>query len=223
MCGKESISFEEYFDRVECYFALKRDRAILLSPEEFEIVEHYYNAGTPLKVIFRAIDRFFEKKKKRKRKTQRTYFLTHVKDDIETLWQDYQKKGTGSYHVEGDTETEFVIERIDNLIELLNLAHSSLEEVKRETESRLLALKERCQSLTLEEVEGEMDGIFRFAREKIFDILNTELKELAEETEEEIKSLIAGMGKEVDEEIIERFKIEIVFEKLNFPQITLFG
>ncbi len=223
MCGKESISFEEYFDKVECYFALKRDKAILLSPEEFEIVEYYYNAGAPLKVIFRAIDRFFERKKKRKRKSQRTYFLTHVKEDIEELWKDYQRKGTGSYLVEGDTETEFALERIDSLLELLKLADNSLEEVKSQTADMLLELKEKCSVLTLEEIEGEMERIFRFAREKIFDILNTELKALAEETEEEIKSLISSMGKEVDEEIVERFKIEIVFEKLNFPQITLFG
>ncbi|BBB31777.1 hypothetical protein TTHT_0134 [Thermotomaculum hydrothermale] len=223
MCNKENTTFEEYFFKVESYFALKRDRAVLLSPEEFEVVEYFYNEGVPLKIIFKGIDRFYEKKKKSKRKTKRIYFLTHVKDHIEEVWQDYKRKGTGSYLVSGESEKDFIVNRIDEIIDALNKAHKSVKSVCQEVTNRLVNLKDKVEELTLEDAEGEMESIFEFATEKIFDILNSELKWLKEEVEIEVNSLVESIGKEISPDVIDRFKKQIVFEKLKFPNISLFG
>ncbi len=223
MCNKENTGFEEYFNKIETYFALKRDRAILLSPEEFEVVEHFYNEGAPLRVVFKGIDRFFEKKKKRKRKTNRIYFLTHIKDNIEEVWQDYKRKGTGSYLVSGESEKEFIEERVDEIVGMLENTHNALKALCLEVKDRLKGLKERADKLTLEEAESEMESILEFATNSIFDILNSELIEVKEEVEEEINSLIKKLGKQVSPEVIDRFRKQVVFEKLNFPEISLFG
>ena len=223
MCNKENTGFEEYFNKIETYFALKRDRAILLSPEEFEVVEHFYNEGAPLKVVFKGIDRFFEKKKKRKRKSNRIFFLTHIKDYIEEVWQDYRRKGTGSYLVSGESEKEFIEQRVDEIVDMLENTHNALKALCLEVKDRLKGVKERADKLTLEEAESEMESILEFATNSIFDILNSELIEVKEEVEEEINSLIKNLGKQVSPEVIDRFRKQVVFEKLKFPEISLFG
>ena len=223
MCNKDNTKFEEYFNKIESYFALKRDKAILLSPEEFEVVEYFYNEGTPLKVIFKGIDRFFEKKKKRKRKTNRIYFLTHIKEDIEEIWKDYKRKGTGSYLVSGESEKEFIEERVNEIIDRLGQSNKALQTVCVEVGRKLNALKEKAEEITLEEAEREMDAILEFATKGIFDILNNELIEIKEEVEIEVNSLIESLGKEISPDVIDRFKKQIVFEKLNFPNISLFS
>ncbi len=223
MCNKDNTPFEEYFNKVECYFALKRDKAILLSPEEFEVVEYFYNQGAPLKIIFKGIDRFFEKKKKRKRRTNRIFFLTHIKDEIDEIWQDYKRKGTGSYLVSGESEGEFISGRIEEIINELKDSHVALKTLCDELEEKLKLLKDKAESLTLEEVEGEMEGILEFATGKIFDILNSELIEIKEEVDIEVNSLVESLGKDISPDVIDRFKKQIVFEKLNFPNISLFS
>jgi len=223
MCNKENTPFEEYFDKVECYFALKRDKALLLSPEEFTVVERFYEEGAPLKVIFRGIDRFFEKKKKRKRKSARIYFLTHVEDYIGEVWEEYKRKGTGSYLVSGESEADFITSGIDQIISSLSKCHPALSEVAKEVEEKLLSVKSKSNELTLEDAERELDTILEFATKRIFDILNNDLSDVKDEVDAEVESLVNSLGKDVKPDVVDRFKTQIIFEKLNFPNITLFG
>ncbi|GEM_PF-1903081 len=222
MTDSKPLDFQEYFDRVECYFALKRNRALLLSPEEFEVVEEFYREGVPLKVFFRGIDRFFERKRKRKRKSRRIFFLTHVRDTIEEVWNDYKKKGAGSFLVSGDSETEFIYKKIDTIIERLNECDASVKTVAERARAMLEELKREASELTIEDVEIRMEGILKFATGEIFDILNGELKEVAFDVERELNDIKASLGKDIAPDIVERFKRHLVFEKLNFPEVTLF-
>ena len=68
-----------------------------------------------------------------------------------------------------------------------------------------------------------MEGILEFATGKIFDILNSELIEIKEEVDIEVNSLVESLGKDISPDVIDRFKKQIVFEKLNFPNISLFS
>ncbi len=223
MCDKTNTSFEEYFNRVESYFALKRDKAVLLSPEEFEVVELLYNEGVPVKVIFRGIDRFFEKKKKRKRRSGRMYFLTQIKEDIELVWEDYKRKGAGSYLISGETEEEFIKQRIDELMYLLENVHPELKSVCHKVKEKLNSLKLKIGELTLEGAEKEMEKILQFAENEIFGILSNELVDIKEEVEREVEDLVKSLGKNISSDVLNRFKKQIIFEKLNFPEISLFN
>ena len=71
------------------------------------------------RVLFRAIDRFFEKKKKSRRKSKRPVFLTHIQADIEEIVTDYSRKGIGSHLAFSPTETEFVVERLTAIMNRL--------------------------------------------------------------------------------------------------------
>ena len=74
----DEVVFKKYFSDIESYFALKREQILLLSPEEYTVIRDYFEKGIELKIIFKGIDIFFDKKKKLKRNIQRTYFLTHI-------------------------------------------------------------------------------------------------------------------------------------------------
>ncbi len=212
--------FSKYFDSIECYFALKRDAVLLLSPEEFEIVEECYKSNVDLKLVLKAIDIFFEKKKKRKRKFSRPYFLTHVKSEIDAVVADYAKKGVGSYYATGPSETEFIESRIKEIINLLENNTDVPRDIVDTTVKELTFIFEKAKEKTMEEVEKELEKISLFAREKIFDILNVDTKN---EIDKEIEELSEKAGKKVPKEVIDRFKMELVFAKFNFPIISLFA
>lgn len=214
------IPFNEYFDSIESYFALKRDKVLMLSPEEFEVVEEFYNSNVQLKLVLKGIDLFFEKKKKSKRRTKRPYFLTHVKGEVETVVKDFAKKGVGSYYAEGPTETEFINEKVNELIERVNNSKNLPELLINTVTNKLKYMLELSDSKNMEEIERDLEEISMFAREKIFDILNNEAKI---EIEEEIETLAEKAGKKIPVDVIERFKMELIFSKFEFPVISLFA
>jgi len=214
------LEFNKYFDAIESYFALKRDQVLLLSPEEFEVVETFYNNEIKLKLVLKGIDLFFDKKKKRKRKNTRPYFLTHVKPEIEKVVKDYAKKGVGSCYAEGPTESQFIKEKINEILQLIENTNEIPQEISSTTTKKLKKVLETAELKTMEDIELDLDVISQFAREEIFDILNIEAKN---EIDEEIKQLTNKCGKDIPQEVIDRFKMEIIFAKFDFPIISLFA
>lgn len=212
--------FNQYFDSIESYFALKRDKVLLLSPEEFELVEEFYNSNIKLKLVLKGIDLFFEKKKKSKKKSSRPYFLSHVKPEVEKVVKDYAKKGVGSYYAEGPSESQFIEERLETMIQLIEGSKDIPETISDNIKSNLKNMLKLSESKTMEEIEFDLDEISQFAREKIFDILSVEAKD---EIDLEIKQLTEKASKKVPIEVINRFKMELIFAKFDFPIISLFA
>lgn len=213
--------FRGFFNRVESYFALKRGQAAMLSPEEFELVEDLYQRKIQLELVLRGIDRFFEKKKKARRKsTRRTVFLTHVMEDIEEVVTDAARKGVGSHIASGPTETEFMEERLDDLLSSLKDTAPDIRAIADEAAGKLRALKERADELTMDDMESELETVYQFSRNQISDKLNPETMEAVEA---EVEELAARAGRDITPDILERFKEERLLAALHFPVITLFG
>jgi|WetSurMetagenome_2_1015567.scaffolds.fasta_scaffold460648_1 hypothetical protein len=59
-------NYLNYFTEIEEYFQKKRESLRLLSPIDWALMESFQQSGIPLEVIFRGIDRAFEKKQKKK-------------------------------------------------------------------------------------------------------------------------------------------------------------
>ena len=56
MDGSEpGLAYQDYYRHVELHWSLKRDRQIIVSPVEIEVVESWYEAGVPLPVVLEAI------------------------------------------------------------------------------------------------------------------------------------------------------------------------
>lgn len=213
--------FRTFFNRVESYFALKREQAIMLSPEEFELVEDLYKRGIQLELILRGIDRFFEKKKKSRRKSgRRTVFLTHVIDDIETVVADYGRKGVGSHLAAGPTETEFMVERLNSILSALQHTDPTVQQVADQAAEKLAVLRDTADDLTMDEMEAELESVFQFSRKQISDKLNPET---VKAVQSEVEDLSSRAGSNIEPDILARFEEERLLAVLRFPAITLFG
>ena len=95
--------FRAYFNRLESYFALKRGQPMLLSPEEYELVEDLYRREIPIELVIRCMDLYFEKRARKKRPSRRTVFLTHLREDLEELIAEFHRKGMGAQRIRRDT------------------------------------------------------------------------------------------------------------------------
>ncbi|NOZ13460.1 MAG: hypothetical protein GXO69_07405 [Acidobacteria bacterium] len=211
--------FREYFTRIESYFALKREQLLLLSPEEFRIVEDFFQQGVPVELILRGIDRFFEKKKKRRRKSRRTVFLTHIQQDIEEIAGDYKRKGIGSHLVSGPTETEFVLEKLNGILEKLKNTGEKTKPAAEHAETKIRPLLDRARQETMEEIEKELESIYSVAKNEIFATLDPEIEQ---KVEERIRTILEQTGHNISPEIRERFKTETTLEMLGFPVISIY-
>ncbi len=214
------IEFREYFTRIESYFALKREQLLLLSPEEFQIVEYFFQQEIPVELVLRGIDRFFEKKKKRKRKTRRTVFLTHIQQDIEEIAGDYKRKGIGSHLAAGPTETEFILDKLHEILEKLNKVNANIKPVAKHAETEIRPLLKRAREETMEEIEKELERIYSVAKNDIFATLNPEIEQ---KVEERIQTILEQTGHDISPDIRERFKTETTLEILGFPVISIYS
>ena len=211
--------FREYFNQIESYFALKREQVLLLSPEEFQVVEHFFQEKVPAELVLRAIDRFFEKKKKSRRKSKRPVFLTHIQADIEEIVTDYSRKGIGSHLAFSSTETEFVVERLTAILNRLEKVSGNAKVSASKAAEKLHPLLERAKKETMEEIEKELEAIWTVAKKEIFDTLDPEI---GQKVEQRVRTILEQTGHSVSEDIQERFKTDTTFEMLGFPVISLY-
>ncbi|MCK5878455.1 MAG: hypothetical protein KAH24_01655 [Holophagae bacterium] len=213
------VEFREYFNQIESYFALKREQVLLLSPEEFQVVEHFFQEKVPIELVLRAIDRFFEKKKKSRRKSKRPVFLTHIQADIEEIVTDYSRKGIGSHLAFSPTETEFVVERLTAVLNRLEKVSGNAKVPASKAAEKLHPLLERAKKETMEEIEKELEAIWTVAKKEIFDTLDPEI---GQKVEQRVRTILEQTGHSVSEDIQKRFKTDTTFEMLGFPVISLY-
>ncbi|NOY22013.1 MAG: hypothetical protein GXO70_00690 [Acidobacteria bacterium] len=213
------IEFREYFKQIESYFALKREQILLLSPEEFQLVDRFFQENVPVELILRGIDRFFEKKKKSRRKSRRPVFLTHVQTDIEEIIHDYNRKGIGSHLASGPTETEFVQEKLTIILHRLEKVSGNAKTPASKATEKIRPLLERAKEETMEEIETELEAISKVANNEIFDTLDPEIER---KVEERIRTILEQTDHSISKDIENRFKTDTALEMLGFPVISLY-
>ncbi len=198
---------------------MKREQLLLLSPEEFQVVDHFFQEKVPVELILRGIDRFFEKKKKSRRKSRRTVFLTHIQTDIEEIVGDYRRKGIGSHLASGPTETEFIREKLSTILKRLQNVNGNAKAPAASAAKEIAPLLERAENETMEEIEAALETISAVAKNEIFDTLDPDIER---KVEERIRTIMEQAGHSISEEIQERFKTDTTFEMLGFPVISLY-
>lgn len=212
--------FQKYFKQIESYFALKREQVLLLSPEEFEIVDHFFQKKVPVELVLRGIDRFFDKKKRSRRKSRRPVFLTHVRADIEEIVSDYNRKGIGSHLASGPTETEFVVDRLSTILNRLKKVTGTASAPALRAADKINPLMERVKEETMEAIEAELEAISTVANNEIFDTLDPDIEQ---KVAERIRIILEQTGHSISEDIQERFKTDTTLEMLGFPIISLYA
>jgi hypothetical protein len=114
----EEQAYRQKCLEIEWLWSLGRGRHTIVSPIEFAFVDDWIGRGIPVSVVERAMQRFFERKKKLKR--QRPYLLTALAGDVEKAFEEYAR-----LHV-GGGGSSWVSQKINRfLVELHALAPSA--------------------------------------------------------------------------------------------------
>jgi len=119
-------NYVNYFTEIEEHFQKRRGQAQPLSPLDWSLIESLQDAGIPLIVVLRGVDRAFEKHAKRKRQSGRVNSLSYCTQAILAEHERCQESGLGKEQLselKGDRETE----DDRSVIELLGKACQQLE------------------------------------------------------------------------------------------------
>ncbi len=212
--------FRAYFDQLERHFALKRGKAMLLSPEEYEMVEDLHRRQVPVDVIIRGIDLFFEKRAKRKRKSNRPVFLTHLREHLDELIEEYNRKGMGSHRMSGPSGDEFVAQRLTELLEGLEKTSPEVRAIANEASHAIGELMPTVSTMEMDAVEQHLEAIHDLAWKRISDTLDHTLRQ---RVEERVQDLMDRTGIKPGSDMLDRFRKEQLLEILRFPLISLYG
>lgn len=215
-----ATDFRAYFDRLERHFALKRGKAMLLSPEEYEMVEDLHRRQVPVDVVIRGIDLFFEKRAKRKRKSNRPVFLTHLREHLDELIEEYNRKGMGSHRISGPSGDEFVEQRLAELLRRLEQVNPSAKSIADDAAAAVRDLLPEVNTMEMDTVEQHLEAIHELAWKRISDTLD---HTLTQRVEERVQDLMNRTGVKPGSEMLDRFRKDQLLEILRFPLISLYG
>lgn len=193
-------NYTNYFTEIEEHFQKRRGEAQSLSPLDWSLIESLQDAGIPLTVVLRGVDRAFEKHAKRKRQSGKVNSLSYCTQAILAEHERYQESGLGKEQVpgqKGNQETE------DNrsVIELLGKACQQLEVLLASPKiSGLLVLKKN--------IRGVLNSLSQILGEVITSkLIDYETLELRLNTLEE--KIWAAVISETNEELILEIQLEI--------------
>jgi len=205
-------AYRDFYREVELHWSWRREKQIIVSPVEFEMIEAWHDADIPLAVVLRAIDLFIEAKSKNKRK--RSYLLTHVDTTVKKVMEEYRL-----LHVDQDSDSDLLGGKLRKLTRKL----SGLAKTLPEAEEPLALAVEKLQAIdvqaavSLEHVEKELAALDRellIALKKLLD--EEDFSAIHSEAEEVLKE-------EEDPEFFAKIIDDSVRFHFGLPRLTVLG
>ena len=83
-----------YLSAIERTFVTLRGRGFMLSPKEVALVDRWFQAGVPVRVVIRALQEGFERRAKRRQAPPGS--LTYFESQIDVAIDDWHRKHTGA-------------------------------------------------------------------------------------------------------------------------------
>lgn len=98
----ERLNYFNYFTEVEEEFARRRGKSLLISPMDWALVESWRNAGIPLHVVLRAINRAFDQYEARARKYRKVNTVFYCQQEVEATYAEYCLAQVGAKPEQGE-------------------------------------------------------------------------------------------------------------------------
>lgn len=147
-------AYREYYREVELHWSWRREKQIIVSPVEFEMIESWHDADVPLAVVLRAIDLFVEAKSKAKRK--RSYLLTHVDGTVKKVLEEYRL-----LHIDQDGDADLLGGKLRKLTRKLSRIAKTIPEAEGplvQVAGKLKAIDVQA-AVSFETVEQELENL----------------------------------------------------------------
>jgi hypothetical protein len=80
---------EEYFPRVEEHFGRRRGGPLVLSPNDWQLLEGWQQQGIPLRVVLRGINQAFDRFEASGPRPDRINSLRYCEQEVQAAWEDH--------------------------------------------------------------------------------------------------------------------------------------
>ena len=183
-------NYFNYFTEIEEHFQKRRGQARPLSPLDWSLIESLRDAGVPLEVVLRGVDRVFDKRSGRRRRAGKVNSLAYCTQAILAEHERWQESRAGRNDpavqaAEGDLE-------VSQLLELLESARRRLEALP----GRSRAIELPALKAVVETVVDSLNGIIleiRTSRTPDYEALELKLNTLEERI---LAAVFSGMSEE---------------------------
>jgi hypothetical protein len=245
--SSERLNYFNYFTEVEEEFVRRRGKSLLVSPMDWALIESWKNAGIPLHIVLRAINRAFDAYDARRRKYRLVNSVFYCQQEVESTYAEYRLAQVGGKATE-ISETAKSDEREiapafpkSVLLEFFARSDAELSSAQQYAEegdrpqvkdaierarARLRALAEEVKvsaAPDAESIERDMDLIDRLVLDQLRLSAGEEgLRALGREAESLLKSYRRKMDRAVYEQTITNFIARRLREMNQVPRLSLF-
>ncbi len=241
----ERLNYFNYFTEVEEEFVRRRGKSLLVSPMDWALIESWKNAGIPLHIVIRAINRAFDAYDARPRKYRLVNSVFYCQQEVESTFAEYRLAQVGGKTPsdEGKSDEREIVSAFPKsvLMEFFARSDAELSAVERLAEegarsevrdsierarARLRALSEEVRissSPNAESIERDLDLIDRVILDSLRQAAGEEgLRALGEEAESLLKSYRRKMDRAVYEQTVANFIARRLREMNQVPRLSLF-
>ncbi len=243
----ERLNYFNYFTEVEEEFVRRRGKSLLVSPMDWALIESWKNAGIPLHIVLRAINRAFDAYDARPRRYRLVNSVFYCQQEVESTFAEYrlaQVGGKATENIETDKRAEretvsafprsVLLEFFARSDAELLVAEQSAEtadrgQIRDSIERARARLREIAEEVKIsvspdaEFIERDLDLIDRVILESLRQAAGQEgLRALGEEAESLLKSYRRKMDRAVYEQTITNFIARRLREMNQVPRLSLF-
>jgi hypothetical protein len=250
--GAGRLNYFNYFTEVEEEFVRRRGKPLLVSPLDWALIESWKNAGIPLHIVLRAINRSFDAYDARPRKYRKVNSIFYCQQEVEASFAEYrlaQVGGSVSDTTQGREAAdapaadrravepfprpvllEFLSRSEDELRAAATLAHKSgrgeIEAAIERAHARLAEIRgevEGTKRADAEVIEHDLDAIDHMLLASARRDLGEErIATLRQEAEAQLKAYSKKMDKAIYKQTLENFVARRLRETNNLPRLSLF-
>jgi len=233
-------NYFNYFTEIEELFQRRRGKATLLSPLDWSLIESFRQAGIPIEVVLRGIDRAFDKFEQRKNRLRQISSLAYCTQAILAEHERQTESAVGKAKVFGMNETDNAKDR-ENLSRLIGQAverlKSAMAQLRGQPSNSPAGVLEHVQNSLLD-IQKEVSSQERLdyeslelrlgtMEEKIFAsfiaVLTDEaLMALRSQISQEIGKHKRGLKAEHIAMLERKMLLRKVFDQFRVPRLSLF-
>lgn len=246
----ERLNYFNYFTEVEEEFVRRRGKPLLISPMDWALVESWKNAGIPLHIVLRAINKAFDVYDSRAHRFRKINSVLYCQQEVEATFAEYRLALTGS-HAEAETDESspkkeaakpkadafpreallsFLARCASELRQALEMANNServeLADTLTRSLSRLDTLAAEIEGSNIidsETLERDLDSIDRMVLESAVRTCDeSELESIRAEAKAQLRTYKKKMDKEFYEQTVQNFIAHRLRELNRIPRLSLF-
>jgi hypothetical protein len=233
-------NYFNYFTEIEEHFQKRRGKATLLSPLDWSLIESFQQAGIPIGIVLRGVDRAFDKFEQRKNRFRQINSLAYCTQAILAEYERQKESTVGKTKEFGMSEADNVEDRenisrlIGEAVERLKIAIARLRgqppdspvEVLEHIQNSLLNIGKEVaseQRLDYESLELRLGTM----EEKIFasfiaTLSDEALLALRSQVSQEIRRHKRGLKSEHIAMLERKMLVRKIFDQFGVPRLSLF-